>query len=358
MRLLVLNGPNLNLLGTREPEIYGTDTLEDIERRIEGWAQTLGVEIETAQTNHEGVLVDHIQRTDVDGIVINPAGYSYTSRAITDAISAVATPVVEVHISNIKEREPWRADSLVTPVADYTIYGRGIVGYQHAMRHLVNSAAHPFETVAYGDNPDQVGDVRGGGDRLIILIHGGFWLGQWTRDTMESLAVDLGRAGFSTWNIEYRRLGGGGGWPGSFDDVLAALNHAPELGLAREGTTIVGHSAGAHMAMWAAQRAQPPVQRVVALAPVVDLGAHAISGGFASEVARELVGDGAPPIIGTGGVPTTLVHGSADRHVPIGHSEALADAEGLDLITVDSGHFDLLDPAREPWPVVKELLIG
>ena len=169
----------------------------------------MGVEVVTFHSNHEGELIHQIQRNDVDGIVINPAAYTHASRAIPDAISAVNTPVVEVHISNIKEREPWRAVSLVSGVCSATIYGRGLIGYQHALRHLVNRVAIPYETVRYGPESDQVGDLRVGGETLAVLVHGGFWRHEWTRDIMESIAVDLIQNGVSTWNIEYRRLGDG-----------------------------------------------------------------------------------------------------------------------------------------------------
>lgn len=357
MKILVLNGPNLNLLGTREPEVYGSTTLEELDELVNRWGSKLGIAVEAFQTNHEGAMVDQIQRGDVDGIVINPAAYSYTSRAITDAIAAVDTPVVEVHISNIKEREPWRANSLVTEVADYTIYGRGIIGYRDAIRHLASRLSLPFETVPYATGPDQVGDLRRGNDTMVVLLHGGFWMGQWTRDTMESLAIDLGNHGVTTWNVEYRRLGGGGGWPESADDVLVALDHA--AGLAGTTRTIVlGHSAGGFMGMWAAQKTQVPVARVVALAPIIDLAAHAGSGLFAADIAQGLLDQGAPPVIDPGVVPTTVVHGRSDTHVPIAHSEALESVAGVDLITTEEGHFELLDPTRAPWPEVRELIAG
>jgi 3-dehydroquinate dehydratase-2 len=163
MRVLILNGPNLNLLGTREPEVYGTETLADLEQAAIGWGEELGFEVETLQSNHEGVLIDAIQRPDIDGVVLNPAAYTHTSRAIADAIGAVSTPVVEVHISNIKEREAWRAESFISGVCSATIFGRGISGYRDALRHLVNRAAIPFETVRYGPDSDHLGDLRRGG---------------------------------------------------------------------------------------------------------------------------------------------------------------------------------------------------
>ena len=161
MRVLVLNGPNLNLLGTREPDVYGDTTLEDLEGLIEGWGAALGIETLFSQSNHEGELVDAIHRADgVDGLIINPGALTHTSRSIGDAISSVGLPAIEVHISNVRQREPWRAISLVGPSCARTIFGRGIGGYQDALRHLRNRAVTPFETVGYGPHADNVGDIR------------------------------------------------------------------------------------------------------------------------------------------------------------------------------------------------------
>ncbi|MDX1467921.1 MAG: type II 3-dehydroquinate dehydratase [Acidimicrobiia bacterium] len=354
MKILVLNGPNLNLLGTREPEIYGHETLDDLNRRLVSWAEELGVGVESIQTNHEGQLVDQIQREDIDALVINPAAYSYTSRAIQDAIAAVRTPTVEVHISNIKAREPWRADSLISSVADYTIFGRGLSGYRDAMRHLVNAARVPFETKEYGTHPEQVGDLRVAGNTLAVLVHGGFWLEEWTRDTVESLAVDLSINGISTWNLEYRRLGSGGGWPASADDVRAAIDHTPALG-AWNRVVVIGHSAGGYMAIWAAEESAMAIDLIVALAPITDLRLHAESRKYAAGVATELIADGAPEVIEPGSVPLILVHGSNDDHVPVSHSLRLAEASKAELITTNEGHFELLDPGRPHWPEVRRL---
>ena len=357
MKILVLNGPNLNLLGTREPEVYGHATLDDLNRRLETWADSLGVDVETLQTNHEGELVDQIQRNDIDALVINPAAYSYTSRAIQDAIAAVATPTVEVHISNIKEREPWRADSLISSVADYTIFGRGLSGYRDAMRYLVNAAAAPVETIAYGTDPEQLGDLRVAGEALAVMVHGGFWLEQWTRDTLGSLAVDLNANGVSTWNIEYRRLGSGGGWPASVEDATSALDHAAGLGEWKR-VVVVGHSAGAYMGIWSAQKSSTDIDMIVALAPITDLRQHAASGLFAADVADKLLREGAPEALHAGDIPLLLVHGTRDDLVPIGHSERIAATGKAELIATGDGHFEVLDPSRAHWNEVRRRAFG
>jgi len=136
MSVLVLNGPNLNLLGTREPKLYGKDTLAMINRRLEAKAKAAGVGIACFQSNHEGVLVDRIQQAKRDGvgfILINPAGYSYSSVAIRDALTAVQIPFIEVHLSNIHAREPWRAHTHFTAVAVGSVLGLGSQGYELAL---------------------------------------------------------------------------------------------------------------------------------------------------------------------------------------------------------------------------------
>lgn len=139
-RILVANGPNLNLLGTREPGVYGAATLADVETLCTQTGQRLGLGIDVMQSNHEGALVDAIQaaRGTAQGIVINPAAYTHTSVAIADALRAVELPVVEVHISNVHAREEFRKHSYVSPVAAAVIAGAGVEGYRYAIEHLAS----------------------------------------------------------------------------------------------------------------------------------------------------------------------------------------------------------------------------
>lgn len=138
--VLVLNGPNLNLLGTREPKLYGKDTLAMINHRLEARAAAAGMGIACFQSNHEGVLVDRIQQAKRDGvgfILINPAGFSYSSVAIRDALTAVQIPFIEVHLSNIHAREPWRAHTHFTAVAVGSVLGLGSQGYELALDYAI-----------------------------------------------------------------------------------------------------------------------------------------------------------------------------------------------------------------------------
>ncbi len=138
-RLLLVNGPNLNLLGTREPGIYGSATLADVERLTADVARELGYELRAVQSNHEGVLIDaiHAAREDCAGIVINPGGLTHTSVALRDALTGVGLPFAEVHISDVYAREEFRHFSYLHDVAAVRVVGHGVDGYAEAVRELV-----------------------------------------------------------------------------------------------------------------------------------------------------------------------------------------------------------------------------
>jgi len=138
--LLILNGPNLNLLGTREPGIYGTDTLDDVAARTIAAAEAAGFSAECIQSNHEGDLIDaiHAARGTAVGIIINAGAYTHTSVAIRDALAGVELPAVEVHISNVHQREEFRHHSYLSAVCDAVIVGAGIYGYEMAVSYLDN----------------------------------------------------------------------------------------------------------------------------------------------------------------------------------------------------------------------------
>ncbi len=138
MQILVLNGPNLNLLGTREPDIYGTATLRELENRCRIWGQELDLTVSTAQSNHEGDLIDHLHNTigRFGGVVLNAGALTHYSYAIHDAIKAIGLPVIEVHISDITSREEWRRTSVIADACIATISGEGIDGYRQALQML------------------------------------------------------------------------------------------------------------------------------------------------------------------------------------------------------------------------------
>lgn len=393
MRILILNGPNLNLLGTRRPEVYGLTSLAELDDRCRAWGAELGITVETFQSNHEGQLIDRIHqaRRSHDGLVINPGALTHYSYALHDAIEAVDLPTIEVHISDIHAREPWRRTSVTASACVYRIFGRGIEGYRWAMRHLRERVALDFETVTYGDGPDRVGDLRipsrVGPHPVVTLIHGGFWRDQWTRDLMDAAAVDLTRRGWATWNIEYHRVGEGGGWPATLQDVAGAVDRLTPLAdgadLDLNRSVLLGHSAGGQLALWAAGRVhlEPgapgsgPVHTpaaVVSLAGVTDLtAAYRLGLGDGAVEAflrrtpetgpsRYAVAD--PVTLLPLGIPVLLVHGDADDRVPASLSQEFAGsaADRGDAVVYHeiegAGNMDLIDPRSPAWQrVVAEL---
>ena len=145
MRVLVVNGPNLNLLGVRRPDVYGTATLAELEASCREWGAALGIAVETFQSNHEGALIDrlHLAPGRCDGVVLNPGALAHYSYALHDAVEAIALPVVEVHLSDITRREEWRARSVVSPACAATISGHGLDGYRRALEFLAAGPQAP-----------------------------------------------------------------------------------------------------------------------------------------------------------------------------------------------------------------------
>lgn len=145
MKILILHGPNLNLLGTREPEIYGSMTIEDINQKLIELGKELGAEIKCSHSNHEGALIDalHDARTWANGVVFNPGGYTHTSVALRDAITAIEIPVIEVHLSNVYAREEFRHTSLISAVCKGKVLGLGWRSYTLGLRALVEVLADP-----------------------------------------------------------------------------------------------------------------------------------------------------------------------------------------------------------------------
>lgn len=140
-KILVLHGPNLNLLGSREPAVYGHVTLNEIDARLQSRAAQRGASVETFQSNHEGALIDRVQAAPgqgVDAIIINPGGYTHTSVALRDALAGVGLPFVEVHLSNIHRREPFRRHSYFSDLAEGSIVGLGAAGYELALDYLLS----------------------------------------------------------------------------------------------------------------------------------------------------------------------------------------------------------------------------
>ena len=382
--IVVLNGPNLNLLGIREPEVYGYTTLAELQTKVIAWGTDHGLSVETFQSNHEGEIIDRLHQAAsyADGVVLNAGALTHYSYALHDAIAAIDIPTVEVHLSNVHAREQWRRVSVIEAACVYSIFGRGLPGYRDALRHLVWRAAGPPRTISYGKEPDRVGDLRvpESADRhpVAVILHGGFWRDVWTRDLMDGIAVDLTARGWATWNVEFRRVGLGGGWPMTFDDVAGAFDAlgdlADEHALDLDRVVAVGHSAGGHLALWAAARpgfgpgvpgADPEVTvgGVVATAPVSDLAfaaEHAVGGRAVQDLlaAGGEYPDVSPAAMVPLGVPQAIVHGTDDDVVPAAMSAAYsgAAADAGDAVVyhelAGTGHYEVLDPSSEAWGVV------
>ena len=388
-RVLVINGPNLNLLGSREPDIYGSSTLNELEEMITGWAADLGLEVSCFQSNHEGALIDRLHDSSHahDGVVINAGALTHYSYALHDAIAAVGLPTVEVHISNIKEREAWRRVSVISPACRYMIRGRGVNGYRDALAWLVHHSAHEPTVIHYGRSADQIADLylpdRQGPHPVAVLLHGGFWRDRWTRDIMDGLAIDLRSRGWAAWNLEYHRVGTGGGWPTTLEDVARGIDHlatlADEYHLDLERVVVIGHSAGGHLALWSSGRAHPAndildvpprvtPRAVVALAPVSDLEdgfTRRIGAGAVEAFLRRPPADApkryaaaSPRRLLPLGVPQIIVHGTEDDAVPVemSRSYAAAAAKAGDEVDyremVDIDHTDLIDPNSAAWAAI------
>lgn len=240
----------------------------------------------------------------------------------------------------------------------------------------VDEASWPVETTAYGDDADQVGELRlpegPGPHPTAVVIHGGFWRAAYTHATTAAISVALARAGWATWNLEYRRVGSGGGYPETLEDVAAGTDALARLDapLDLDRTVAIGHSAGGHLALWLASTGR--VAGAVGLAAVSDLTAAA-SEHLGGDAAVEFLGgtpDDVPEAYGAAdpalllpfGVPQVLAHGTQDDRVPIAQSRShieRARAAGdacrlLELEGVD--HFDVIDPRSRAWSAIQDAL--
>lgn len=346
MQISVIHGPNLNLLGTRQPEIYGSETLSDLTDKISAWASSMGVDADFAQSNSESEIVALIQDAagSADAILLNAGGFTHTSVAIADAVASVPIPTVEVHLSDINDREPWRKRSLLSGPSIRQISGRGAAGYRDALRHLINRRDTPFETIRYGPHRDQVADTRAfdAGEVLVVLVHGGFWSGAWERDSMESIAVGLAHEEVASVNIEYRRTSR---WPDSGHDALMALTSFQADG---RRLIVIGHSAGGYLGMWAANRLGVDF---LGLAPITSLEDIAET----STAAARLMSTGAPTSLACVSDDTRLIHGAMDDLVPSTQSTRLTGSCQVS-VHENLGHFDLLDPTKPHWPEVVQFI--
>lgn len=370
MRIAVVNGPNLNLLGTRRPEVYGSTTLERLERLLTAWGRPLSAEISHFQSNHEGEIIDHLHslRDRSDGVLINPGAFTHYSYALADAIEAVEIPTVEVHISNIMKREEWRRRSVVSPVCAATIYGRGIEGYLWGIRHLHYRRIGAPETILRDGHA--VADLRlpegAGLHPVVVLLHGGGWMGHWRRDQLDGMAVDLQAHGYAALNFEYLPPRADGRFPAVLEAAYGArrlLSARPELDPDR--VAILGHSAGGNLALMAAGRwraAGEAPRLAVSVAGVTTLRED-------SDLDRAYLGGqdpraASPRCVVPIGVETLMVHSTDDEMVPPEHSvgyarDASEAGDRVETLILDhGGHLGYLDPGNRAWMKARERFIS
>ena len=349
-----------------------------VDERCRTWGAELSVEVDL----RDGDLVAALgSLAGAEAVVMAPGAAAFEDGGLAAAVAGAGVPVVAVDPANLRKAlDP--AASPVGRACARVIYGRGDDTARYAVAHLVHRATGSWSTFAYGDGRDQVGDLWPSAPTpapVVVLVHGGFWYHAWERDLMDGLAADLARRGVAAWNLEYRRVGAGGGWPATGADMAAGFDHLAALAadhrLDLERVVVVGHSSGAQLALWAAARPDAAVcpRQVVGLAALCDL----------ARARRRLVGGrSVDHLVGTApdpkaalrdaspiehlplGVAQLLVHAVDDRHVPVDQSrryvsaaQAAGDAaELLELRT--GGHFDLIDPTSAAWAEVAARIVS
>lgn len=369
-----------------------------VDERCRTWGEALGVEVDLRA---EGTVAALGSLAGAEAVVMAPGAAAFEDAGLAAAVAGTEVPVVAVDPANLRKAlDP--AASPVGRACARVIYGRGDDTARYALAHLAHRATGSWSTFAYGDGRDQVGDLWPAAPGpsptptadpaaatgpapasapvpVAVLIHGGFWYHVWERDLMDGLAFDLAGRGLAVWNLEYRRVGAGGGWPATGADMAAGLDHLVALraghDLDLDRVVAVGHSAGAQLALWAAARPEAAVRPglIVGLAALCDLGRarRRLVGGRSVD---HLVGTAPDPKAALRdaspiehlplGVAQLLVHAVDDRHVPVDQSrryvraaQAAGDtAELLELRT--GGHFDLIDPTSGAWREVATRIVS
>ena len=378
-RVLVLHGPDVRL----DPDglLSAIRDLDELDAQCEVWGAEVGVQVESERPRSAESLAARLRAaaSTFNAVVLHAGRLAYEAPDLIRVLREIPVPVVEVQLRDASRLGA--PASLLSPGCVRTIHGRGTDGFRWALHHLVHREVWPVKTFSYGDHPDLVADVRlpvgDGRHPVVMLLHGGFWLQPWERDLMEGVAVDLASAGVVTVNLEYRRVGGDGGWPTTGHDVAAGIGHLEELAqrlpLDTSRLTLAGHSAGAQLAVWyAASAAHDPGRlrpvNVVTLGGVLDLQAaqrDSLGGGAVARFVGDRssrVAEASPLDLVPIGVPQTVVHGADDRLVPPSQSEtyaaaARASGDTLDHLVIDgAGHFDVINPRHAGWPTIRDAL--
>jgi acetyl esterase/lipase/3-dehydroquinate dehydratase len=339
------------------------------------WGKEAGVDVDVRPGDPTAVLGALAAGRDdrPAGVVIGPGADGFDAAALADAIGRAGIPVVVVEPENLRKSGIQPERTRLAAAGATVLYGRGPDTVRYGLAFFAHRLGQTLDTLAYGPDPSQEGDLwcpAGGGPHPVaVLFHGGFWYHAWERDLMDGLARDLARRGVAAWNVEYRRVGAGGGWPATGEDAARAVDHlvalAPVYGLDLDRVALIGHSAGATLGLWVAargRRGEVHPALVVGLATIADLEAAAAERIGGGSVARLLggdldvaLGDASPRARLPIGVPQLLAHAADDDVVPIAQTigyAAAAEAAGDDVTVVRferGGHFDLIDPASPAW---------
>jgi len=358
--------------------------------RCSEWAREIGVAVEVRPgepaavvgalaSGHPSMVTNPGNGADPPtpaGVIIAPGPGGFDALGLASAVATAPVPIVAVEAGNLRKAGLVPEATRLAAAGACVLYGRGPDTARHALLFLARRHGRLIDTLAYGPDPNQDGDLwcpAGAGPHPVaVLFHGGFWYHAWERDLMDGLAADLARRGVAVWNVEYRRVGAGGGWPVTGEDAARATDHlvalAPVYDLDLGRVALLGHSAGAQLALWVAargRRGEVHPRLVVGLATIGDLEqamTDRIGGG---SVGRFLgvgrgdldvaLGNASPRARVPIGVPQVLAHAADDEVVPLSQTTDYADAAraaGDDVTVLQlerGGHFDLIDPAAPPW---------
>jgi len=352
------------------------------------WAAEFGIEVDVRADEPvvvlRGLAADGAAGSA--GVIVAPGPAGLGDPALAEAIGGTGVPVVFVEPGNLRRTGPEPESTGLVAAGGRVLYGRGPDTARYAVLFLARRLGRAPDTLAYGPDPSHEGDlwVPDGKGRhpVAVLFHGGFWYHAWERDLMDGLAADLAARGIAAWNVEYRRVGAGGGWPATGEDAGRATDHlaalAPVYRLDLSRVVVLGHSAGAQLALWVAARGRrgsvhPAL--AVGLATIGDLEGAMADGVGGGSVARLLEGAG----VGAGdrevalcdasplarlpiGVPQLLAHAVDDEVVPVSqttHYAETARAAGDDVTVLQlegGGHFELIDPGSPAWAAVAPVL--